>query len=199
MRKKALRKDFRMEVRKSMNRFLSILFIVAMGVAMFAGIQASAPDMRYTGDELFDKSNLMDVRVVGTLGITEDDIEALRRLEGVQTVEAGYMTDVLCGTGERQTVLHVEALLETINQVTVKEGELPESGGECFLDYDYMQKWGYQVGDVITVILPEEGEAAAQDEEKTETENGEDDGSEEDSPLLRTTDFKIVGSGSSSV
>ena len=199
MRKKALRKDFRMEVRKSMNRFLSILFIVAMGVAMFAGIQASAPDMRYTGDELFDKSNLMDVRVVGTLGITEDDIEALRRLEGVQTVEAGYMTDVLCGTGERQTVLHVEALLETINQVTVKEGELPESGGECFLDYDYMQKWGYQVGDVITVILPEEGEAEAQDEEKTETENGEDDGSEEDSPLLRTTDFKIVGSGSSSV
>lgn len=176
-----------MEIKKSRNRFLSILFIVAMGVAMFAGIQASAPDMRYTGDLLFDESNLMDVRVVGTMGLTWEDIEALSQLEGVQTVEAGYMTDVLCGTGERQTVLHIESLLETINQVTIKEGELPTKSGECFLDEDYMQKWGYQVGDTITVI--------PDDEKETEDESGSDG---EDASLLRTTTFKIVGSGGSS-
>ena len=222
MRKKALKKDFRMEVKKSMNRFVSILFIVAMGVAMFSGIQASAPDMRYTGDTLFDETNLMDVRVIGTLGLTWGDIEALSQLEGVHTVEAGYMTDVLCGTGERQTVLHIESLLETLNQVTVREGRVPQSSGECFLDYDYMQKWGYQLGDEIEVILPEEDEeeeteeassadeeeekekvSSADGEEETERvssadeEDGQTDDSE-DGPLLCTTTFKIVGCGGSS-
>lgn len=54
MRKKALAKDFRMEIRNSLNRFLSIFFIVALGVAFFAGIRASEPDMRYSGDAYFD-------------------------------------------------------------------------------------------------------------------------------------------------
>ena len=52
MKKRALRKDFFMEIRKSLNRFISIFFIVALGVAFYSGIQASAPDMRYTGDAL---------------------------------------------------------------------------------------------------------------------------------------------------
>ncbi len=55
MRKKALRKEFHTEIRKSLNRFLSIFFIVAMGVAFFAGIQAAAPDMRATGDYYYDE------------------------------------------------------------------------------------------------------------------------------------------------
>ena len=185
-----------MEVKKSMNRFVSILFIVAMGVSMFAGIHSSAPDMRYTSDVYFDETNLMDIRVIGTMGLTEDDMEALRQIEGVQTVEPGYMTDVLCTEAERQTVLHIEALLNTINQVSVTEGGLPEKGGECFLDQEYMKEWGYQIGDYIDVILPDE------DEEETEAETAEaeteEETEEEDGPILRTTRFKIVGSGHSS-
>ena len=71
MRKKALRKEFHTEIRKSLNRFLSIFFIVAMGVAFFAGIQAAAPDMRATGDYYYDQNKLMDIKVLGTLGLTD--------------------------------------------------------------------------------------------------------------------------------
>ena len=56
MRKKALRKDFYMEIRKSFGRFLSIFFIVAIGTAFFSGIRAAEPDMRLSGDAYFDKS-----------------------------------------------------------------------------------------------------------------------------------------------
>ena len=64
MRKKALAKDFRMEIRNSLNRFLSIFFIVALGVAFFAGIRASEPDMRYSGDAYFDARNMMDMKIL---------------------------------------------------------------------------------------------------------------------------------------
>ena len=102
MKKKALKKDFRTEIRKSLNRFLSIFFIVAMGVSFYSGIQASAPDMRKTGDAYFDDSNLMDIRVISTLGLTEDDLKALEEVEGVSYVTGSYMEDVYCGEGDQR-------------------------------------------------------------------------------------------------
>ena len=66
MRKKALRKDFYMEIRKSFGRFLSIFFIVAIGTAFFSGIRAAEPDMRLSGDVYFDQSKLMDLQVIST-------------------------------------------------------------------------------------------------------------------------------------
>ena len=82
MKKKALRKDFYMEIRKSMGRFLSIFFIVAIGCAFFAGIRSSEPDMRYSGDAYFDRKNLMDLQVISTMGLTDEDVEAIEKLDG---------------------------------------------------------------------------------------------------------------------
>ena len=95
MKKRALRKDFYMEIRKSLGRFLSIFFIVAMGVAFFSGIRASEPDLRYSGDAYFDRNHLMDLKVMGTLGLTENDVQAIRSLEGVAQAEPGYSADVM--------------------------------------------------------------------------------------------------------
>ena len=78
MKKRALRKDFYMEIRRSMGRFLSIFFIVAIGCAFFSGIRASEPDMRYSGDAYFDEKNMMDIEVISTLGLTDDDLQAMR-------------------------------------------------------------------------------------------------------------------------
>lgn len=71
MKKRALRKDFYMEIRKSLGRFLSIFFIVALGVSFFSGIRASEPDMRISGDAYFDEKNLMDIKVISTMGLTK--------------------------------------------------------------------------------------------------------------------------------
>ena len=121
MRKKALAKDFRMEIRNSLNRFLSNIFIVALGVAFFAGIRASEPDMRYSGDAYFDARNMMDLKVLSTLGLTEDDIGAIQAVDGVEKVEPGYMIDVLALMGESERVIHVESLPETMNRVDAAE------------------------------------------------------------------------------
>ena len=101
MSKKALRKDFYMEIRKSMGRSLSIFFIVAIGVAFFSGIRSSEPDMRLSGDAYFDEKNLMDLQIISTLGLTQDDVNAIRQVKGIKDVEAGYSVDVLCKTARR--------------------------------------------------------------------------------------------------
>ena len=154
---KALHKDFWMEIRKSKARFISIFLIVALGVAFFSGIQAASPDMRLSGDAYYDEALLMDLKVVGTLGLTEDDVEALKKIEGVESAEGAYGTDVICGEGEDQKVLHVESLNKSVNQIKAKKGKIPEKKGEIFLDREYALARGYEVGDSIKLKQEEEG------------------------------------------
>lgn len=160
MKKKALRKEFHTEVRKSLNRFLSIFFIVAMGVAFFSGIQAAAPDMRATGDYYYDRNKLMDIKVLGTLGLTDTDIEALSKVEGVALAVGSYMEDVYCGSGDVQQVLHFESIPEGVNELSAKEGRLPKTPTECFLDAMFAERQGYSVGDTLTVTVSSEDDTA---------------------------------------
>lgn len=184
MRKKALRKDFFMEIRKSIARFLSIFFIVALGVAFFSGIQAASPDMRYTGDAYFDAQELMDVKVISTLGLNEENIQALLDLPGIVKAEGGIGVDLLMGGEEEECVIHVETMTDSLNQLSLTEGRLPKKTGECFVDSAFMENYGYKIGDVLEFY-----EAESQDTEEEEEEEGEE--------FLKVKRYTIVGKGHS--
>lgn len=150
MKKKALRKDFYMEIRRSLGRFMSIFFIVAIGCAFFSGIRASEPDMRYSGDAYFDDKNMMDIEVISTLGLTEDDLHVIEDVDGVAAVEGSYSVDVLCSEGDNQIAVHVMSLMPTMNQVQLEAGRLPEAENECAVDVDYLDESSLEIGDEIT-------------------------------------------------
>lgn len=150
MKKRALRKDFYMEIRRSLGRFLSIFFIVAIGCAFFSGIRASEPDMRYSGDAYFDHKNMMDLRIISTMGLTEDDVKAAAQTDGIEHVEGRYSVDALLADGDNQIVVHVMSMLPTMNEIQLEDGKLPEKENECVVDVDYMEKSGLKIGDTIT-------------------------------------------------
>lgn len=145
MKMKPTSKDFYMEIRKSPGRFLSILFIVALGVAFFSGIRASEPDMRLTGDTYFDESNLMDIKALSTYGVTQDDVDAILKIDGVEHAEGAYSADFMQVVDKKQKVLHVISLQDEMNQVKLSDGRMPQKAGECLADQDA----GYKVGDTI--------------------------------------------------
>lgn len=150
MKKRALRKDFYMEIRRSLGRFLSIFFIVAIGCAFFSGIRASEPDMRYSGDAYFDAKNLMDIQVISTLGLTDKDIQAIEAVDGIEHAEGGYSVDALCTDGNSQIVVRIMSILPKMNQVQLEKGRLPEAEDECAVDVDYLTQSGMEIGDEIT-------------------------------------------------
>lgn len=176
MKKKALRKDFYMEIRRSLGRFMSIFFIVAIGCAFFSGIRASEPDMRYSGDAYFDDKNMMDIEVISTLGLTEDDLHAIEDVDGVAAVEGSYSVDVLCSEGDNQIAVHVMSLMPTMNQVQLEAGRLPEAENECAVDVDYLDESSLEIGDEITF-------SSGSDDDITDT--------------LKTDTFTITGAVSS--
>ena len=150
MKKNILRKDFIIEIKKTMGRFVSIFFIVALGVAFYSGIRASEPSMRITADQYFDDSELMDLKVMGTMGLTKADIKAIGKVSGIEAVEGGYSKDVLCPVGDNEKVVHMLSMQKNFNQVSVVEGRLPEKAGECLVDEDFLSYTDLKVGDTVT-------------------------------------------------
>ncbi len=165
-----------MEIAKTMNRFISIFLIVAMGVAFFSGIRASEPDMRYTADDYFDERQLMDIRVLGTLGLTADDVAAIKEMDGVADAVGGYFADVLCWSEDNQKVFKVMADMGERNRVDVIEGRMPKKAGECLIDAGTLENHSFKLGDKITF------------------ESGDDT---DILDTLSTDTFEIVGIGSS--
>lgn len=175
-RKNAFVKDFFMEIRKSLGRFLSIFFIVALGVSLFVGIRATEPDMRLSGDAYVDENKLMDIKVVSTYGLTTEDVDVIERLPAIEKAQGAYSVDALCKVKDDRAVLHVMSYTKDMNLITIQKGRFPNGINECLVDQDFLKASGYKIGDTIKL-------ESGTDAELTDT--------------LDETEYKIVGSGSS--
>ncbi|MDO4555624.1 MAG: ABC transporter permease, partial [Lachnospiraceae bacterium] len=149
-KKKALFKDSYMELKKSWPRFLSILVMVMLGVAFFSGIRASGPDMKQSADAFYDKTSLMDIRVLGDLGMTEDDIKEIEQIDGVEKVEASYSADVLWNASENQVPVKLMSETKELDQITVVKGRLPKTEKECLIDEKLYDSFGCEIGEQIS-------------------------------------------------
>ena len=150
--KRTYRKVILREVRFSLSRFLAIFAIVALGVGFLAGLLAATPDMRLSVDDYYDRMNIMDVRVLSTLGLSEEDIAAIRQADGVEQVEPGYTADVLTNAMDAEDVVtRVHSLPaggSALNQIKLVAGRLPEKPGECVM-LKTKTLTGVEEGDVI--------------------------------------------------
>lgn len=129
-------KDVFREIKISLGRFLSILCIVAIGVAFFAGIKASAPDMKNSADTYFDKHNVQDIQVYSTIGLTKKDVAAIKRIKGVKSVQPNFSMDTLSQIDSTQMVIKVISygIDQKMNKIRVVEGRMPERENECLIE-----------------------------------------------------------------
>lgn len=156
--KSALVKDFFREIKKSFSRWFSILFIVALGVAFFSGIRATSPDMKMTLDNYLDNTMYMDIRVLSTMGLTDEDILAISRVENVSAVEPSRTYDAYVIDGEDKRVLHFLSQPEMIGQYDLVEGRDIRDEDECVVDRYLIDKFAFKIGDQITVTAPGDDE-----------------------------------------
>lgn len=154
---KAYHRDLRRTVAAHKKRFFSLAAITALGVAMFAGLQASCRNLRLSADALYDSQNLFDLRIQSTLGLTGEDLSALAALEGVERAEGGVSLTVKAGDaeGKAETRSFEEGGL---NQPYLVEGELPRGPGQAAVTQSYLADSGAGLGDTVTLALAGEEE-----------------------------------------
>ena len=131
------------KIKNQLGRFISLVFIVALGSAFFAGVRETSSDMIKTLDEYYDETNLMDFRIVSTMGLTDDDLNALKELDNSYIVEENYSYEtVIDGDATK-----IYGLTENINNVTLIDGTMPQNNNECLV-----MEGSYNIGDTITNV-----------------------------------------------
>ena len=150
--KSAMQKDFWREVGHTKSRFFSIMILVALSVAFLSGLKATAPDMKHTGDDYLDSLHLADFQVLSTLGLTDEDIDALKEQENIENAEGEYVLDAFAAAGGSETVVKILSLSEQgISDVLLREGRMPARADECVVEEGMLSLLDIAIGDTITL------------------------------------------------
>lgn len=139
------------EIKHTRSRFISLMVLSALAVCFLAGLRATAPDMKHSADLYLDQQKLMDLRVVATLGLTEEDAQALERQPGVTAVERAYTVDAILHLPQNDYVVKAHSFTTTpgLNAPKLVEGRLPERADECLVEPLFLQDTGLSIGDSI--------------------------------------------------
>lgn len=150
--KNAYTKDIVRTIKKNKKRFLSILIITALGITVLTGIYAACQDMYLSSDNFYDEQNLFDIRILSTLGLTQEDVEALSGIDGVEVVDGGYSETVHTEiSGNRKSAELTSISPKGLNEPYVLEGRLPSVSGEIAVTQKYLDESGKAIGDSITI------------------------------------------------
>ena len=135
-------KNSLIKIKKQLGRFISLIFIVALGAAFFAGVRETSSDMIKTLDEYYDETNLLDSRIISTMGLTDDDLNALKNLDNSYLVEENYSYEtVIAGNATK-----IYGITDNINNITLISGNMPQNENECVV-----LEGSYNIGDTITI------------------------------------------------
>lgn len=151
------------EVHHTFPRFLSLLVLSALAVCFLAGLRATAPDMKLSADAYFDQQNLMDLHIASTLGLTQEDVDAIAEEEGVASVQGAYTIDALVPMDNQEMVVKVLSYSGEgdVNQPALVEGRLPEGEDECLVEPLFLELSGLSIGDTISLDTGERDYADA--------------------------------------
>ncbi|HJG41373.1 FtsX-like permease family protein [Bifidobacterium pullorum] len=151
----AFAKIVRRSIRGSLGRFLAIIGIVALGCGFFAGLQMSGPDMRASADRYYDGTHLWDIRLISTLGFSDDDVQRVRDIEGIADAMPSISTDAMMQMGDEQAAVRIALLPdgaqdgeqtdevtvasdddEYLNRLLLRDGRWPTAEDECVVSAD---------------------------------------------------------------
>ncbi|MBM6730028.1 FtsX-like permease family protein [Bifidobacterium pullorum subsp. saeculare] len=151
----AFAKIVRRSIRGSLGRFLAIIGIVALGCGFFAGLQMSGPDMRASADRYYDGTHLWDIRLLSTLGFSDDDVERVRDIEGIADAMPSISTDAMMQMGDEQAAVRIALLPDGaqdgeqtdevtvvsdddgyLNRLLLRDGRWPTAEDECMVSAD---------------------------------------------------------------
>ena len=173
--KKALLKNSVKEIKNTYKRFISILLMAFLGVGFFAGIRASSPDMLDTVDQYYKQQNFFDIEILSTLGLTQQDIEEILKIENVEFAEGAYEIDGKIETESKETIAKFITIGE-VNKPLLLQGELPTNANECLVEEAFLNANNKKIGDTIKVEI-----------EETTNDNGDK------IQYLKNNEIKIVG------
>lgn len=150
--KKVLLKDSIKEIKNTYKRFISILLMAFLGVGFFAGLRAASPDMIDTFNQFYEDNQVYDIQIISTLGLTEEDIEELEKVDEVEKVAGSFEKDGIIDINNKEIVTKLITIGE-INKPILIDGNMPQNADECMIEEGFLKSNNKQIGDTVDVEI----------------------------------------------
>lgn len=146
MKRKVYWKDLFGSFTHSKGRFLSILTLMLLGSLALVGLKVTTPNMHRTANQFIQQQKMLDLAVMGDLGLDQADQEELLGVKGAR-VEFGLLLDLTVrGTGK---AIRLFSAPKSLSSFRVTKGRLPQKEGELALANFWEDR--YQIGDTLTL------------------------------------------------
>ena len=146
MKRKVYWKDLFGSFTHSKGRFLSILTLMLLGSLALVGLKVTTPNMHRTANQFIQQQKMLDLAVMGDMGLDQVDQEELIGVKGAR-VEFGSLLDLTVkGTGE---AIRLFSAPKSLSSFRVTKGRLPQKEGELALASFWEGR--YQIGDTLTL------------------------------------------------
>ena len=149
--KSMLIKHIFIKIKANYKRFLSLLSMALLGVGFYSGIQACSPDMLKTLDNFYDNNNVYDIEITSNLGMTEENLKDISKINNVEKAIGIYTKDVYLNTNNEKYVLKLIALNNEINKVYLEEGKLPNNNNEIAVEKSLLNDNNLKINDNINI------------------------------------------------
>lgn len=148
-RKNIIARNNRRAIQRALPRFISLLVMAFLGMFAFVGLTSTAPDMITTLEKYMDDNNVYDLRLVSTMGFTEDDVKYIAHFDGIYEVAGSKSVDAVVQEKETEPVIQIISMPDNINRIKLLEGRFPMNNREIVVEENYLQKEESHIGDKI--------------------------------------------------
>lgn len=158
--KLSLAKDNIRTIFKNIKRYFVIILIVFLGSCIFSGFTSVIPDLKSSLGSYYDMYNLMDLKIISSNGLSDDEIDTIKNTEGIYEVSPSVSSDVTLNYKDNDYTLTLESLPDSalfntnenyINRLDLTEGNLPTKRDQCVLSKEMASSLGISVGDIIDI------------------------------------------------
>lgn len=140
-------------------RFCILAVIAMLGVAVMTGIYAGCNDMLLGADDTYSKLKAYDLQIVSTLGLTDKDVKAIKKLPFVSEAEAGKSFKATAHPSNNanlsyaMNVVQYNHNVKKLNRLHLMRGNMPTNNRQAVVTERFLHDSGLRIGSTLFLSM----------------------------------------------
>ena len=133
------------------SQFISMVIMIAIGVGIFLGFNIEWKSIEYDTTKFFDETLYADYRLYSSTGFSEDDIERVKDIPGVDAATRFFAVSVDVKDTKKSLALNVSEDYNVSVFHLMDGKEYDRSSDGVWLSDRFAEENGYKIGDTLTL------------------------------------------------
>lgn len=140
-------------------RFCILAVIAMLGVAVMTGIYAGCNDMLLGANDTYSKLKAYDLQIISTLGLTDKDVKAIKKLPFVSEAEAEKSFKATAHPSNNanlsyaMNVVQYNHNVKKLNRLHLMRGNMPTNNRQAVVTERFLHDSGLRIGSTLFLSM----------------------------------------------